>query len=328
MNEYEKGPVKIVKVGTKFAPAVSGGHNSLSKEGQEAVKKLRGVNPKGFILKALSAWFSIAVALFVAIYLGNWFVSVLAIMYIGTRQNILGLLVHEQTHRLGFKTKLGDYIANIFCAYPLGVTLEGYRKVHLAHHDHFFTEEDPDYIRKQGIAWSFPKKAKDFFLLVLGDLFGLNIFKNYKSKQAGIVNAEYNIHGPILVLIRIACFGILFYLLTIYGVWSYFLLYWALPLFTVLQVIVRWGAICEHRYNLINPSLEEATPMILPTWWERLILPNINFNYHIYHHWYVSIPFTRLPEVHKIYQKEGLVKSGNVFNGYLSYLKFLIVPKV
>ena len=31
------------------------------------------------------------------------------------------------------------------------------------------------------------------------------------------------------------------------------LLYWLVPLLTVTQVLVRWGALCEHKYNLDQP---------------------------------------------------------------------------
>ena len=34
---------------------------------------------------------------------------------------------------------------------------------------------------------------------------------------------------------------------TWFNAWAEFLIFWLLPLATVLQVIVRWGAICEHK---------------------------------------------------------------------------------
>ena len=37
--------------------------------------------------------------------------------------------------------------------------------------------------------------------------------------------------------------------------WELFLLYWVLPILTVTQVFVRWGAICEHKYNLPSASV-------------------------------------------------------------------------
>jgi len=89
-------------------------------------------------------------------------------------------------------------------------------------------------------------------------------------------------------------------------------------------VIVRWGAICEHRYNLIDPSIQESTPLIQPRWWEALLLPNLNFNLHVYHHWYPTVPFRNLPRIHRIFVANGLVDRSRVFDGYVDYLMFLV----
>jgi fatty acid desaturase len=68
----------------------------------------------------------------------------------------------------------------------------------------------------------------------------------------------------------------------------------------------------------------ESTPIIIPRWWERLLLPNLNFTYHIYHHWYPRIPFIYLTDVHAIFDREGLVENKNVFHGYVPYLRYLL----
>jgi fatty acid desaturase len=124
--------------------------------------------------------------------------------------------------------------------------------------------------------------------------------------------------------VRVAYYVVLAAVLTWTNMWVVFLLYWFLPLVTVLQVIVRWGAICEHKYNLVNPSVPESTPLIIPRWWESILLPNLNFTYHIYHHWYPRIPFSKLPQVHRIFRREGLLIEENVFHGYIPYLRYIL----
>ena len=64
--------------------------------------------------------------------------------------------------------------------------------------------------------------------------------------------------------------------------------------------------------------------MITPRWWEALLMPNLNFSLHVYHHWYPSIPFNKLPQVHKIYVESGLVNKEHVFDGYIDCLMFLV----
>jgi fatty acid desaturase len=44
---------------------------------------------------------------------------------------------------------------------------------------------------------------------------------------------------------------------------------------------------------------------------------------HPYHHFFPGVSFSKLPLVHEIYVREGLVNHEHVFVGYNSYLKFI-----
>ena len=105
-----------------------------------------------------------------------------------------------------------------------------------------------------------------------------------------------------------------------------FLVYWLLPIVTITQVMVRWGALCEHKYNLLGASVVDSTPLIILSWWERLLLPNLNFAMHPYHHFFPGVSFSRLPTLHAIYEEEGLVEQRQVFHGYLAYLRYITRP--
>jgi fatty acid desaturase len=113
-------------------------------------------------------------------------------------------------------------------------------------------------------------------------------------------------------------------ILTLTGGWKLFLIYWLLPLFTVLQVIVRWGAICEHEYNRPGARVAESTPLIVLPWWQKLLLPNLNWTFHLYHHYFPGIAFNNLPRVHALFCKYGLVDEGAVFRGYGAYFRYLV----
>ncbi|MDA0348809.1 MAG: fatty acid desaturase [Verrucomicrobia bacterium] len=109
-----------------------------------------------------------------------------------------------------------------------------------------------------------------------------------------------------------------------FGFWKELLVLWIIPLLIVLPAIVRFSAICEHKYDIASGKIEESTATIIPFWWERLLFPRLHFNYHIYHHYYPGVAFTHLPEVHRIFQKEGLVDESNIFRGYHAYFKHLL----
>jgi fatty acid desaturase len=249
------------------------------------------------------------------------------VFFIGTRQNVLALLMHEQTHWLGLRSKWGDYFCELFVAYPLMVTLEGYRRVHLSHHSYYFTDDDPDYIRKQGKEWTFPQHIGYFLAVLVRDLSGMSIVNTLKGKSLSKSGSKINTKFYPPRWLRPAFLLILVTALTLTHSWTIFAVYWLLPLLTVLQGIIRIGAITEHKYNLLNPSLEESTPLIELRWWEKLLLPNLNFTLHIYHHWFPTIPASKLPEVHKLCREMGLLNEDHVFRGYAPYIRYLLCSR-
>jgi fatty acid desaturase len=281
-----------------------------------------------FLFQWTSAWVIIIGSISAAVHLDNPWTTLLAIFIVATRQNLLALLMHEQTHWLASRLKWADYFCELLIAYPLLVTLEGYRRVHLSHHAGYFTENDPDYLRKQGRAWTFPQEPAYFFSVLLRDLFGITVWKTLKGKAVSEASSlvKANFYPP--RWLRPVFFAALFLGLTLSHTWKIYLVYWVLPLFTIMQLFIKWGAISEHKYNLVHPSVEESSPLIELRWWERLLFPNMNFTLHIYHHWYQTIPASQLPKVHKLFRKAGLVDDRYVFHGYGAYLRSLLIRKV
>lgn len=314
----------LFELGSPLPSALRVDRSQLPPEVTKALRPLMRPDPTGYLFQWCLSWLSVVIAIAVAVRADHIAVTVAAILFVGTRQNLLALLMHEQTHWLGSRSRWGDYFCELFVAYPLMVTLEGYRGVHLAHHGNYFTDADPDYVRKQGREWTFPQQIGFFAVVVLRDLTGLNVIKNLRSKSLSQPDPTIKARfypprwlRPAFLLALCTC-------LTLTHTWPIFLLYWLLPLLTVMQGIIRLGAITEHKYNLVNPSVEESTPLIELLWWEKLLLPNLNFTLHVYHHWFPTIPASRLPQVHRICREAGLVDEAHIFRGYAAYLRFLL----
>jgi fatty acid desaturase len=304
--------------------ALLGDKNKLSPKGRKELNSLSRRSPRAFLTQLLLAWLTIFTVIAIAVKLNTIWISMLAIIVVATRQNILALLVHEQAHCLGFKSKLGDLFANLFVAYPLLiVTVEGYAQIHLSHHRFYFTDKDPDILRKTGPEWTFPMPMLTLLKLFVTDLFGLNLYKFFIGKQPSKGLVLYK--RPMIVpgWVRPCYYLIFAAILSWTGAWTIFLFYWVLPLITVFQAIVRWGALCEHQY-IPSTSVVESSPIIEPLWFEKLILPNLNFNLHPYHHFCPGIPFDNLPKAHAIFQREGLIDESNVFKGYGAYFWYLV----
>lgn len=304
---------------------VLGDRQSLSPAARKEIMALSGPRPLHFLLTALYAWAVIVGVIWWAVEAQSIWVSLFAIVIVATRQNMLGLLVHDQAHCLGFPPKPGDLITNLIAGYPLLLlTVEGYAQVHLSHHKFFFTEKDPDFLRKNGPEWTFPMSGRRLGKLLLTDVLGMNVWGLVKGKK--LQGEAFKRPHPTPTWVRLAFYAGLAGVLTATQAWGVFLLYWIVPLLTVLQAIVRWGAICEHKYNLPNASIAESSPIIVPRWWEKLLLPNLNFTLHPYHHYFPGVSFSQLPKVHSIFCREGLIDERQVFHGYAAYLKYLVTP--
>ena len=300
------------------------GKEKLSKEAKAKISSLSVRQPVPFLFQMAMAWFVIILLIVLAVLIHHIYFNIFVIFLIATRQNVLGLLIHEQTHCLGFKAKYGDLFTNFFAAYPLLLlTVEGYSQAHLSHHKFFLSEKDQDLIRKSGENWRFPMKANRLFKLFLADLLSLNLWKLLKGKKLNVDTGMFKRPNKNPAWLRPVYYVLIALLITYFQLWTIFLLFWVLPLITVVPMIVRWGAICEHLY-IPNAKVEECSPIIILSWWEKLILPNLNFTLHPYHHYFPGVPFSNLPQIHQIFLDEGLVNKRNVFNGNYAYLNFLL----
>lgn len=84
----------------------------------------------------------------------------LAVLALGSRQQGLGALFHDAAHRLCARDRsVNDALGNGLCAFPLGLTLSGYRRYHFAHHRHLGTDADPEITHKRALPqWSLPAR--------------------------------------------------------------------------------------------------------------------------------------------------------------------------
>ncbi|MEW9855679.1 fatty acid desaturase family protein [Novosphingobium sp. M1R2S20] len=300
--------------------------SQLSPAAKAKIKAISGPRPRRYLFTLGTAWLGIALAISLAIISENTLVSLVAIYVVATRQNVLALLIHEQTHYLGFKSRYGDSVVNLLAGYPLlAVTVENYARVHLAHHRYYFTPLDPDFTRKQGPEWTFPMKKSKLFLLLIHDLFGASFLKYLLRKNSSplVSTRSFQRKSPSPVWLRSAFYATGATVIHLTNGWSYFFFYWLVPLATIFPVIVRWSAICEHSYGHEGAAVDETSPVILPTLISRFFLPNLNFSMHVYHHYYPGVSFSALPEVHQIFVEENLVRQDQLFYGHLDYLRYV-----
>jgi fatty acid desaturase len=144
--------------------------------------------------------------------------------------------------------------------------------------------------------WQFPKTRGDLLKIFAIDILGLHVWDQLRF--FGRYGHRFGQKVEWLDFCGACFFGVLFYVLTRYGLWMEFLLYWIVPLMTWLKVVLRLRTIGEH-YALEYDHIFRQTRTTYPTLLERLLIAPKNIAYHLDHHLYPSVPFYNLPALHE-----------------------------
>jgi fatty acid desaturase len=233
-----------------------------------------------WLLAVIRDWFVICVVLYLSTKTA--LVWPAAVFIIGTRQHSLAILGHEGAHRLICRNKtLNDVLACLFCWWPLGVGLQGYRKFHFGHHLHLGTSEDPErksrYIM-DGSQWNLPLSWREWVRVVLADLCGLKAIEVVRLvflfPRIGVADWA----GPIVfaVLLMVAAWH------------QYAVLLWYAAICSSFRLVFRLRVYTEHIGT--DGTLQTTAPPL----WKRLVyLPN-NTWCHAEHHNNPNVPFSKL----------------------------------
>lgn len=247
-------------------------------------------------------WTLIAAGIAASMALWNWnhiagaFGYVAAVIWIGSRQHALAILMHEAAHyRLFRKRAVNDILGELLCGWPLLISMRIYRRLHFAHHRSPNTADDPDWMLRLSRDWIFPKTRWDLCRIFLIDLFGLHVadqlrfFGRYafsKDQEKSWLDAA-----------AVVFFGGLIAVLTYFHWWLLFLAFWVVPLMTWLKVVLRLRTIAEH-YGVEYDHVCRQTRTTYPSFFERWLFAPWDIGYHLDHHLYPSVPFYNLKRLH------------------------------
>ena len=248
---------------------------------------------------------------------------VLAVAFIGSRQHALVILMHDGVHYRLFKNRwLNDWVSEVVLAWPHLVTARQYRKNHFAHHKYLNTEQDPDLKRRAGDpAWVFPQATANLAKTLFRDATGLNAPAMLKL-AASVASADEVPKG--FLALRYGFYAAALGIIAYAGALEGFALYWIVPMFTWLVLIMRIRSIAEHHAIDVDgqQSAYPRTRTTQATLIERIFLAPKNVNYHIEHHFFPSVPFYRLPELHAILMsKPGFREGAHVTQTYWGVLE-------
>lgn len=285
---------------------------------QKAIKALSRLTSWRTAAAIAFDWAIILAAIAVSEYFGSWLVYVAAVLVIGGRQHALGVLIHEFAHyRFISNKKLSDWVGDLTLAWPLGTTVEGYRRNHLAHHRYTNTDQDPDWVVKIGTAhFTFPQKWQYALANVVGYLVTINSIRDMRTilkrlnKDDDKTPLSYRVARLLFYIGVFLVFGLL-------GAGLELLIYWVVPYFTVLLLFLYLRSVAEHFGSMDYDNELGSSRTVYPYLWERAFLAPHNVNYHLDHHLYPSVPFYNLPKLHALLLTNAQYRSdAHITRGY------------
>jgi fatty acid desaturase len=237
-------------------------------------------------------------------------------------QTRAAILMHEGAHWLLHPDKrVNDRLANWAAAYPIGLTVETYRRNHLRHHTDLGTPRDPDFVEL-----CLPPLSTGLGTSLVRCVTGhrhLQLLRKYTQRDADARDVEAS--GGLASITGRAVWQLgLLGVATAAGQPLAYVVVWLLPLLTTGVVVNELRSIVEHT-PLLDPAIDvHAQPLVPLTrtvrtgWAGRLWFAPLHFNYHHEHHLLPGVPFSRLPELHDALAERGYyaTRSGLLWDGY------------
>ena len=265
-------------------------------------------------------WGVIALSITLYALVPNVLTFLICAILVGSRQLGLAIIMHEGSHGMLFKTRaFNERLTSWFAAWPMILSMDAYRKRHMAHHRFTRTDADPENF----LYTLFPVSKESMMRKVSRDLTGivflrtqLGIFRFIWGKPKGRMARLKGFYlGPIIFYtLFISGFAIA-------GRLDLFFLCWLVPLMTTQQLFLRVRNIAEHSTmpDLTHPLKNSRTTLVSA--WERMTFAPYFVNYHIEHHMLPFVPCWRLREVHKLMIERGFGETMEIRRGYWDVLK-------
>lgn len=264
---------------------------------------------------------------------------IIALCIIAGRQLCLAILMHDASHGTLFRTKwLNDTFADWACARPIWNDLKKYRVHHFVHHTKTGQPEDTDL----SLVAPFPTPRASLARKFLRDLSGITGLKFFIGRllmdaglvkwtvandvvrlpqegrtRAGIVTTFLRNATPTLVVN-----AMLFAVLWLSG-YAWLFALWVLAYMTPFALFVRIRSMAEHACTEKSTDMFRNTRSTRAGWLARATVAPIHVNYHIEHHVMASVPYFRLPLMHRMLRERGAIPEAP---GYLDVLRIVSTP--
>lgn len=231
----------------------------------------------------------------------------LAVVILGGRQLALAVIMHEAAHGTLFRARGLDVLADATCAAPVWADIARYRAHHLGHHAHTGTDRDPDL----GLAPVEPMSRASFRRKVIRDLTGVSGLR----RVVGLVlvdlelltftvggdatrlpwrGLDHHARAGLRHLWKPALANLV--LAVVLG-WMY--LAWVIAYLTTFSLVLRLRSLAEHAGMARTDDPLRNTRTTRAGVFARITVAPLHVNYHLEHHLLPTVPWFRLPALHR-----------------------------
>jgi fatty acid desaturase len=270
----------------------------------ETIRRLSRLDSKRAMAAIASEWAGIVAAIGLAASIEHALAVLVVLPWIGARQHALAIIAHDAAHfRLLSNRHYNNWIGNLFAAWPVFISVEGFRHFHGDHHRHVNQHGDGNrplwntHTHEGQVTpeWRYPKTA----LALAGTVVRRALFlTGLRWMLRGLIGGFLFGVSPLSAAVRLSLFVAAALILTATGTWRGFVLFWMLPYCTWHIAIQYVRLICEHSAVETGDARYADTRTTIPGPLGRWFVLPRSIGYHIEHHFYPSVPFYRLPELH------------------------------
>ena len=298
------------------------------------LKELSVLQPSRALMATAEEWAGIAAAIALCSYFWHPALYVIAVMFIGSRQHALLILGHDASHYRYLRTRWqNDLFANLFLMWPTFASVEGFRKFHGTHHQYtnlandgnrhlWHTHNAEGELEPE---WVFPKTRLGLALMILRRA---AILTGISWILRGLVGSSLIPSPRWMVAARLAFYVSVAGALTFFGAWPALFWYWLVPFCTWHIAAQYIRLICEHSAVESDEDEYSITRTTIPTFLESIFILPRNVGFHLEHHWYPSVPFYRLPDLHEfLMAREGFQSHAVIKRSVITSLGECIRPQ-
>ncbi|MBI2619304.1 MAG: fatty acid desaturase family protein [Ignavibacteriales bacterium] len=222
--------------------------------------------------------------------------------------NGLAIMMHESCHSLLSKDLFVNRWLGFLCGIPGLVAVSAYRSVHIAHHAHTKTEDDPDNVEGAS-AKGLPLVFVYYAVLLMGIYFYIPTvaivgYQKGKARVRKEILQEYAFLIAFIVLLFLVV--PLQELVTV----------WILPLLVAAQLSNVRG-LAEHGLTTGGNDFTASRTVVSNAFVSFFMC---NLNYHLEHHLFPGIPWYNLRKVHRLLEAKYAKAGSSVYSSYTDFL--------